>query len=137
MSIANPPVCPKCEAHVPPGFDSCPQCGVIFAKLRARESGDVYGGPLPAAGTTQSSKSSAAGTGTEIWKSLGLAALMAVVGFLCFQELDGMEQQGGTVRMNVLVILLYKVAGTTGVAIVFGAATLFFLGSAIRRMASR
>ncbi len=38
-----------------------------------------------------------------------LEAAAALLGFLCYQELDTMEQQGGSVRMNVLVILLYYV----------------------------
>lgn len=142
MSIASPSTCPKCQAHVAPGFDSCPQCGVIFAKLRHRPTGDtysgatLYGGPSPASSGAVAA-STAPSPNLEIWKAFGLAAVAAILGFLTYQELDTLEQQGGSVRMNTLVILLYKTTGTTGIAVVFGAAALYFLVSGIRQLASR
>ncbi len=141
MSNTSPATCPKCQSPVAPGFESCPQCGVIFAKIRNRPSGDLYSAPS-AYGEISPSPGRVvpavlAGTTKEIWKAFGIAAAAALLGFFCYQELDTMEQQGGSVRMNVLVILLYKIAGTTGVALAFGAVTLFFLVSGIRQLAAR
>ena len=46
--------CPKCAAPFPEGDESCPHCGVIFAKMRQRTASPSPAGgnpaPLPAAG---------------------------------------------------------------------------------------
>lgn len=53
------------------------------------------------------------------WGQLGWGLFMIAAGVVLYFMFDNWEQEGGSRRMNALVLLLYKLMGKTGVAVVF------------------
>lgn len=53
------------------------------------------------------------------WGTLGWGVFMIAAGIGLYFVFDNWEQEGGARRMNAIVLLLYKMLGKTGVAVVF------------------
>lgn len=53
------------------------------------------------------------------WAALGWGVFMIAMGIGLYFFFDSWEQEGGSKRINAIVLLLYKLLGKTGVAVVF------------------
>ncbi|MBX3670213.1 MAG: hypothetical protein KF778_17570 [Rhodocyclaceae bacterium] len=68
------------------------------------------------------------------WSLLGAAAVSFFLGWVVFQALASWEQHGGSVRMPVIAILVYKLLGKWGITGLFCAGGCVMLYRAMRAM---
>ena len=77
-----------------------------------------------------SEEAEASGDESSPWGNIGWGLFLIAVGVGLYFYFGHLEQEGGSVRMNAIVLMVYNVAGKTGVLAVLGGigGLLTFLG---------
>jgi hypothetical protein len=137
VSFATEEVCKKCkrnmfDPHADSNFDAN---AASFAGSNAGSNAASFAGSYPgsnAGAKTGAFPGSEASSYTNSynspsyaqpeksisWGSVGFGLLMIGVAFFLYYTFDNLEREGGSVRMNVLFILLYNIGGKWLAAIV-------------------
>lgn len=123
VAFATEEICKKCKQNMfeplaEPGFGAYdnPPASSFAGSPTAGAYAASGAGVNPGAYTTTSNASPYVSPYEQpdksiSWGSVGFGLLMIGVAFFLYYTFDNLEKEGGSVRMNAIVILLYNIGG--------------------------